>query len=88
MKIAYTGIVPMVARFIIQNWAHIRVFCEAAKLLDPKLQDLLKSKHLVGVHGVTFPDLACYALGSSKMGTTIEILGEGGGKACHYAISA
>ena len=30
-----SDMIPLVTRFVLQNWSHIRLFCESQRLQDP-----------------------------------------------------
>ena len=39
-----SDMIPLVTRFVLQNWSHIRLFCESQKLQDPVFQKFLEGK--------------------------------------------
>ena len=75
-----SDMIPLVTRFVLQNWSHIRLFCESQTLQDPAFQEFLRGKNLVGAHGSRHEGLSCYAAGNAKGGTKVECIVEGGDK--------
>ena len=81
-----SDMIPLVARFVLQNWSHVRIFCESAPLQEPVFQEFLKGKNLVGAHGSCHSALSCYVTGNTRSGTSVKCIVEGGNKHMTYCI--
>ena len=79
-------IIPLVARFVLQNWSHIRLFAESGTLLQDEFQEFLRGKNLIGAHGNQHETLSCYVTGNSRSGTKVKCIAEGGNNHMKYSI--
>ena len=78
--------IPLVTRFVLQNWSHIRLFCESKALQDPQFQAFLEGKNLISAHGIRHAQLSCYVTGNARCGTKVECIVEGGDNHMSYSI--
>jgi hypothetical protein len=64
----------VLARFLFENYAHVRCILESEALLEPQFHTVLATQGLHGVHGTVNPQMSVYVRGNET--TSIKILHE------------